>query len=69
MRAGAVGLDPWRALLADADDRLITEALVEGLEANEVAKAEIFARAIGVTVTEGIAEILEVLGFLEKKRG
>lgn len=68
MRAGAVGLDPWRALEAVADDALITRALVDELEANEVAKTEAQARLSAVQIAEVLFGILEMFGYVERKR-
>lgn len=68
MRAGAVGLDPWHALDAGADDALITRALVDELEVNELAKAEAQANMTASRITVGLLDILEMFGYVERKR-
>lgn len=67
MRAGAVGLDPWRVLDAVADDALIAEAFIAQLEANEIAKAEAQANMTAYRTTEGLLGILEMLGIVHRR--
>lgn len=71
VRAAAVGMDPWRVLLPGADptEHLLAEALVEQLEANAVAKAEVQANLTAYRVIEGALSVLEQLGVIERRRG
>lgn len=62
-------MDPWRALDAVADDALIADALVQQLEANEIAKAEAQANMTAFRVIEGLMGLLEMFGYVERRRG
>lgn len=67
-RAGAVGLDPWRVLRPGARAEVVaTRALVEGMEREQAALAAAQANVIADRVVGGIADLLVILGLLERK--
>lgn len=69
-RAAAVGLDPWRVLRPGAqDERLIIDALAERLEGARAVRAAAHANLTAARVIDGLVDILEVLGLVERKAG
>lgn len=68
MRGAAVGLDPWPILRMHRDDLAIAREMIASLEENELAKVTAQANETAFKTVNGIVDVLEVLGFVERKR-